>query len=190
MRTGPWLTRLGLCLGLNLAGGTMMGWSAEGPVWSEVLREVRGRFPSVTQVSTHQVAEWLGDGKRRPLHVVDTRAAEEFEVSRLPGARRASSVAEFRTLGIPRDELVVLYCSVGYRSSALAERLRGQGWSQVMNMEGSIFAWANEGRAVVGSNGLSTGVVHPYNARWGVLLDARWHPTPKGSGRGEGEAVE
>jgi rhodanese-related sulfurtransferase len=186
------MTQVRLWLGLNLAGATMTmtGSAAEGPVWSEVLREVRGRFPSVTQVSTHQVAEWLGDGKRRPPHVVDTRAAEEFEVSRLPGARRASSVAEFRALGIPRDEPVVVYCSVGYRSSALAERLRGQGWSQVMNMEGSIFAWANEGRAVVGSNGMATGVVHPYNARWGVLLDARWHPKPKGPKRAEGNSLE
>lgn len=38
-----------------------------------------------------------------------------------------------------------------------------------MNLEGSIFAWANEGRPLVDDKGLAT-KVHPYDAKWGELL--------------------
>ena len=64
---------------------------------------------------------------------------------------------------------VVVYCSVGYRSSQLARRLQRAGFTNVMNLEGSIFAWANEGRPLV-ANGHSATLVHPYNRKFGRML--------------------
>lgn len=64
---------------------------------------------------------------------------------------------------------VVAYCSVGYRSSVLVQRLRDAGFTQAVNLEGSIFAWANEGRPLE-SDGRTVGVVHPYAERFRLLL--------------------
>lgn len=43
---------------------------------------------------------------------------------------------------------------------------------QVFNLEGSIFAWAEEGRPLVDTHNQPTTFVHPYNAVWGKLLSA------------------
>ena len=75
---------------------------------------------------------------------------------------------------------VVCYCSVGYRSSALAQQLQYELEKPVYqdmksklviyNLEGSIFKWANEGKDLEDNRGRKTVVVHPYN--WGKLLNA------------------
>jgi hypothetical protein len=69
----------------------------------------------------------------------------------------------------PLDLPIVTYCSVGYRSGAFAERLRSAGFTNVVNLEGSIFRWANEGRPLFRSARPVT-EVHPYNRTWGLLL--------------------
>ena len=51
--------------------------------------------------------------------------------------------------GIAKDAPIVTYCSVGYRSGKMAERLQAAGYTNVRNLEGSIFKWANEHRPLV-----------------------------------------
>ena len=62
-----------------------------------------------------------------------------------------------------------MYCAVGYRSSAVAERLQKAGVRTVFNLEGSIFQWANEGRPLE-ADGHPADKVHPYNVRYGKWL--------------------
>ena len=70
--------------------------------------------------------------------------------------------------------LVVCYCSVGYRSSLVAQRLYRHYKEQektcppLHNLEGGLFQWANEGRPLAISN-----TVHPYSSAWGKLLDSK-----------------
>ena len=142
--------------------------------WGEVLPIVRRRFPGVRQISTRELAEWLASKDRELPLLVDARTPEEFGVSHLSGARRAGDVKEVLSMATNTTRPVVVYCSVGYRSSALVERLQRAGFTQVFNLEGSIFAWANEERPLWrGTERVS--VVHPFDAKWGQLLDRRWH---------------
>ena len=62
--------------------------------------------------------------------------------------------------GVPANRRIVVYCSVGYRSSELAEFLMKTGFTEVYNLEGSIFRWANEGRPVYRAEE-RVRVVHP-----------------------------
>lgn len=72
-----------------------------------------------------------------------------------------------------KPERVVVYCSVGYRSSRFASRLMQEGVQLpdggLYNLEGSIFKWANEGRPLV-CNDRPVQEVHPYSWAWGKLL--------------------
>ncbi|MEM8660723.1 MAG: rhodanese-like domain-containing protein [Pseudomonadota bacterium] len=71
-----------------------------------------------------------------------------------------------------------MYCSVGYRSSKATEQLLKLGLSNVHNLEGSIFEWANEGKPLVqgGSDSLTPShVVHPFDDNWGQLLRVELH---------------
>lgn len=84
------------------------------------------------------------------LCLVDVRMPEEQQVSMLPGSLTA---AEFDAR---REELkgrtVVCYCTVGYRSSSHASKLRQQG-VDAKNLEGGIIRWvraAGRGGGVAG----------------------------------------
>ena len=140
--------------------------------WNSIQRTIKKRFPGVRQLATADLAAWLEDANRpvKPL-LLDARSSAEFEVSHLPGAVRLESVEEVIHDDPARTRPVVVYCSIGYRSSAFAEKLQRAGFADVRNLEGSIFAWANEGRPVChGGKMLSPARVHPYGAKWGQLL--------------------
>jgi hypothetical protein len=49
------------------------------------------------------------------------------------------------------------------------ERLQAAGLVQVMNLEGSIFGWANEDRPLE-KDGQPATKVHPYDKRYGQML--------------------
>ena len=112
----------------------------------------------------------------KPL-LLDTRAEKEFAVSRIPAALHAPTVAaaERAITNAPRTAPVILYCSVGYRSSSMAAELQKRGFTNVFNLEGSLFQWSNEGRAVETTNA-SALRVHPYDKKWGRFLRRDRHP--------------
>jgi rhodanese-related sulfurtransferase len=148
--------------------------------WPQVRAEIRKRFPAVRHVSIGELATRLERPGDPPL-LLDARAPQEFAVSHLAGARNAGTPGEaLAILGDARkDREIVVYCSVGYRSSALAEELARKGFTGVRNLEGSIFAWANAGRPVVrGETRVER--VHPFDEKWGRLLDRRLWSDPSG----------
>lgn len=141
--------------------------------WPTILTKVRSEFPQVRQMSTAELAALAPTS----VVLIDTRTAEEFAVSHMRGALRADTVEAVQALlkSTKPGERVVLYCSVGYRSAKLADALRREGQANIWNLEGSIFAWTNEGRAVV-RDGVEVREVHPYNNRWGTLLEKKYWP--------------
>ncbi|MEJ2076599.1 MAG: rhodanese-like domain-containing protein [Acidobacteriota bacterium] len=139
--------------------------------WPEVMAQIRARFPDVEQISTQELARLLQEsGNGKPL-LVDVRTPQEYAVSHLKGAVRAQTVEEVESLVHGQKETpLILYCSVGYRSSQLAAALMKAGFRSIRNLEGSIFKWANEGRPVY-RDGKPVHAVHPYDEDWGRLLD-------------------
>jgi len=137
-------------------------------------RLVRSQFPSVAQLKTSELDSWLADASRIQPLLLDVRTAEEYAVSHLPGAVRVEPAARVdEVLATTYSEQpIVVYCSVGYRSSEFAQRLQHGGRTSVVNLEGSIFAWVNEGRALQVDNS-TTDRVHPYNAIFGLLVSKK-----------------
>lgn len=149
--------------------------------WPAVKRLIRERFPEVSQVSTTELSEWLNTPGSAPPLLLDARTPEEWAVSHLPGALLATTEGQalVELQGVEKEHLIVVYCSVGYRSAALAQQLISRGFTNVHNLEGSIFAWANEGRPVYQGE-RTVRQVHPYNKVWGQLLNRElWAPTPE-----------
>lgn len=145
--------------------------------WSSTLRMIRGKFPDVAQLSADTLQAWLNRlPKQEDLVLLDVRESEEYAVSHLCGARPSPSKAEaLRVLrGVPANRRIVVYCSVGYRSSELAGFLMEKGYRKVYNLEGSIFRWANEGRPVCRGEE-RVRAVHPYDSYWGRLLKKSLH---------------
>ncbi len=173
---------LGIVLCLSWALWNQARKMIAAPHWSELKRSIRKDFPSVHQLTTEELAAWLDDASRAPPILLDARAPEEYAVSHLRNAllatdyKSASRALGSATLNTP----IVVYCSVGYRSSRLAEDLAARGYSNVANLEGSIFQWANEERLLF--RGLErVFTVHPYNEKWGSLLNPKFHEHLKGA---------
>ncbi len=107
------------------------------------------------------------------VYLLDTREKEEFEVSHLKNARNVGFIwFDMRDVyDIPRDATVVVYCSVGYRSEKIGEKLIRDGYEHVFNLYGSIFEWANEGNPLYKSNGVQTTEIHTYNKKWSKWVE-------------------
>lgn len=143
--------------------------------WDGLKAEIRAAYPDVPRVSVDTLAAWI-DGGVSGLVLLDSRTPEEAAVSRIRGARRVDPdrLDPAALADVPRDARVVVYCSVGYRSAGIARQLREAGWTDVYNLEGSIFEWANRGYPVY-RDGEAVEAVHPYDRRWGRWLDAALH---------------
>ncbi|MBK9306294.1 MAG: rhodanese-like domain-containing protein [Nitrospira sp.] len=111
------------------------------------------------------------------FHVLDARGYREFEVSHIPGAIWVGyeEVSPTRLAGIDKHAPVAVYCAVGYRSERIAERLREDGYLNVVNVYGGIFEWINTGRSVVTDDGSETDRIHAYSRFWGVWLKRGVH---------------
>jgi rhodanese-related sulfurtransferase len=125
---------------------------------------------SVPEVSVDQIASGT-------FRVLDARAYREFSVSHIEGATWVGyeNFDVGRLTGIDKQALVAVYCSVGYRSERIAEKLRQQGYPQVVNVYGGIFEWVNTGHPVVTGDDTETDAVHAYSKAWGIWLKRGKH---------------
>ena len=71
---------------------------------------------------------------------------------------------------LDKDKPVILYCSVGYRSEKIGERLQEMGFTEVYNLYGGIFDWKNKDNPVVNTHQNPTDSVHTYNKNWSKWL--------------------
>ena len=126
-----------------------------------------------SQVS-HISAEAFDRQNTDDIILLDIREADEFAISHIAGARRIDpeiSTENLLTL-LPTDltdKTIIVYCSVGRRSTALAARAKAHllatGAADIVNLEGGIFGWHNEKRPLTSASG-STDYIHPYNEYW------------------------
>jgi rhodanese-related sulfurtransferase len=129
------------------------------------------KFPDLRWITGQALASWLADSSRQQPVLLDARTETEYSVSHLADAAR---IDPYRPLlrplkGQQQDVPIVVYASVGYRSARVADWLKRQGYTNVQNLEGGIFRWANEGRPIFRQGGATT-EVHPYQPRWGLML--------------------
>lgn len=100
--------------------------------------------------------------------IFDARERAEYDVSHIPEAIFVgySNFNVESIKNIPKEKQIVVYCSIGYRSEKIGEKMLRLGYKNVYNLYGSIFEWANEKYPLVSSNGKTTNTVHSYNKSW------------------------
>lgn len=165
-----------LAAALSLAMATTV--MAEGQTClTDLERQVARDHVSVEQLLPHQVSELLRN--RDAVVLLDVREAAEFEVSHIPGAIWVDPDIAAEDLIARLGEAlpgrtVLLYCSVGVRSSRLAGRVAAaalqRGAAGVYNIRGGIFAWHNYGKGLNAATE-RTELVHPYSRAWSRYLD-------------------
>src|SRR5919202_3442638 len=118
---------LGALLSMGVSGFAQTSSKAYGAMLEAMYKK------SVPLVSVSELK------KMQNVVLLDTRAKAEYDVSHLPNAHWVG-YDDFdigRMQGIPKNANVVLYCSVGYRSERVGEKLLAAGYQHVHNLYGS-----------------------------------------------------
>ncbi|MCC5636265.1 rhodanese-like domain-containing protein [Nostoc sp. CHAB 5844] len=138
---------------------------------------IRLSFPTISQITTEKFAHWLVDTAKPQPFVLDARSQAEYAVSHIKTSVRIDPVKPDLTAlsKVSLDTPIVVYCSVGYRSAKVAQNLQREGFTQIFNLSGGLFQWANEERPIFKDDEQPTQLVHPYDAIWGKLLKTRYH---------------
>ncbi len=113
--------------------------------------------------------EDLPDSLRSNYLFLDTRSQQEYQVSHLPHAEWVGFLhfQKDKLADLPKDQAIIVYCSVGYRSERIGKRLKKMGFSDVHNLYGGIFDWSNQQEPIVNQQGMPTDSIHTYNKKWG-----------------------
>lgn len=133
-------------------------------IMERMIEEIREGHPDVATITATALRDALPTGD---FVLVDVRTERERRVSMLPGAIPASEFE--RRLAELADRTVVVYCTIGARSSSYA-RTMGRRGIDVLNLEGSVLAWTHAGGALV-QDGEPTRRLHVYGRRWDLAAD-------------------
>jgi len=109
--------------------------------------------------------------------LLDTRTKAEYDVSHIENAvwvgEKNWDLKSFKKQN--KEQTVVVYCSVGYRSEKLVKKLLHLNFKKAFNLYGGIFDWVNKGYPVENNRGI-TDSIHGYDksfVRWiekGVVI--------------------
>ena len=112
---------------------------------------------------------------KEKIYIFDTRELVEYQVSHIPGAQYLgyNDFKDSHLREVPTDATIVVYCSVGYRSEKIGERILAKGYTQVFNLYGSIFEWAEQGFPLQNAKKQSTTALHTYNRAWGKWIKGK-----------------
>ena len=141
---------------------------------------VERKFPNTPAISTDTLYNWIQNSTQGGKALIfDCRSPEEFSVSHIQSSIHLPCDSPQEEIEkVLRDfegsfENIVCYCSVGYRSSILVNRIIKLGHypNNTFNLEGSLFKWAIENKDfLINSQGQSTQFVHPYNRIFGQAI--------------------
>lgn len=145
---------------------TFQACAQEADSYDEMLDDLYSH--TVTTISASEL-DSLGTGN---YLILDAREEEEYAVSHLAGALNIGyEDADWSVLDdVDAGQPIVVYCSVGYRSEKIGDKLQRRGFVEVYNLYGGVFSWVNEGHPVVDGSGEETEQVHAYDEDWGKWL--------------------
>lgn len=125
---------------------------------------------TVPLIGTEELFTKMQSDKK--LVLLDIRSEDEYAVSRIRDARCIDydNFSPENVKDIPKSSEVIVYCSVGYRSEKIGEKLMKMGFTNVKNLYGGIFQWKNDGFDVLNAHGAPTDSVHTYNKSWSKWL--------------------
>lgn len=128
----------------------------------------------VNTLISHSVNEISVDSLKNSdgnIILLDAREDNEYNVSHLKNAIHVgyNDFSLDKIKSIDKDAAIVVYCSVGYRSEKIAEKLKLAGYTNVSNLFGGIFEWKNKFLPIYDRTG-ETENIHGYGIAWGFWV--------------------
>lgn len=103
-------------------------------------------FLNVKEIEAADLAEWLSDNAK-DFRIIDVREINEINAGTIPGAEAMPmATVPVRIHELDKDKDLVLICRSGARSAQACAFLQQQGYDNVYNLRGGMFAWAGSGQ--------------------------------------------
>ncbi|MDU8885156.1 rhodanese-like domain-containing protein [Yeosuana sp. MJ-SS3] len=105
--------------------------------------------------------------------IIDSREVEEYNVSHIKNALPVGYDSfDLKTVTEnikDKNQLIVVYCSLGIRSERIAEQIQKSGYTNVYNLYGGIFEWKNADFPLYNLEG-ETNKIHGFSKEWSKWL--------------------
>ncbi|AJR02534.1 rhodanese-like domain-containing protein [Siansivirga zeaxanthinifaciens] len=106
--------------------------------------------------------------------ILDSRELKEYKTSHLKNAIHVGydkfKIDSVKKIIPNKNTKIVIYCSLGIRSEAIADSLKKAGYKHVENLYGGIFEWKNNDLPVYNLNEKETDSVHAFSKEWSKWL--------------------
>ena len=123
-------------------------------------------YISVSELRMHQA--------NNNVIILDSRELNEYQVSHIEGSTLVGydkfSMDSISELVENKDNLIVVYCTLGIRSEVVADKLLKAGYSNVKNLYGGICEWSNKDFKVIDSTQATTKNIHTFSKEWSKWL--------------------
>lgn len=157
------------CLALPLLAALTLLAACQNPPQTDPQRQAKAYalyegykkdFPEAVEIRPQEALKRWQDGG---VVFIDARSEAERAVSTLPAA-----VSEHDYLADPSrfaGKQAVIYCTIGYRSGVLVQKLGAKG-IPAANLAAGILGWLHAGGPLVDASGAPTRRVHVYGRTW------------------------
>lgn len=102
----------------------------------------------IKEIEANALAEWVSS-QNKPLKIIDVREMSEIQGGTIPGAiPMPLATVPLRLNEFEPNEEMVLICRSGARSAQACMFMQQQGFKNVYNLRGGMFAWAGSGQPI------------------------------------------
>ena len=102
----------------------------------------------IKEIEAGALAEWVSSQDKR-FKIIDVREMTEIQGGTIPGAiPMPLATVPLRLNELEPHEEVVMICRSGARSAQACMFMQQQGFKNVYNLRGGMFAWAGSGQPV------------------------------------------
>ena len=135
-----------------------------------MMMEYTSQFPDIDVISSEEIIEIMKCGENTWL--VDVRNVEEQDVSMLPGAlSKYEFEAAIKKGDVAPTDLIISYCTIGYRSGVYSMELYTRGFQNVKNGEGILlWTYTNVPLVVKNTDGkvVPAHSIHTFGDKWDI----------------------
>jgi len=97
------------------------------------------------RISAARLSEWLGQASSVKPVLLDVREPWEFETCHIAGSRlMPMNSVPAHHIDLEKSAATVVICHHGMRSLQIAMFLERQGFTNVINLDGGVAAWAQQ----------------------------------------------
>ena len=108
-----------------------------------------GQAQEVENLSVSDAKEYIDTSEGdHAFTILDVRTPEEYAEGHIPGAALLNfNDPDFAANldALPKDSTYLVYCRSGNRSAKAADLMRAKGFGEVLNMQGGMMDWQDEG---------------------------------------------